>query len=486
MNRNILFKSMEAIDEDLLEKYAEKSPLQPFAAEHTERRSKMLKYVLAIAGFAAAGLIAAVGSRHFSRMGSLKEAAAIAETVRAEPDRTAATAGITIPPAEVRLAADDSGNSDMIGFFIFESRCYVYMDTIFPDPGLADRHLGTITGLIDEWTPEDGYVDFAGSVTGEFYSVKGYDPAFMLCQKYQSGDLVLYICNSGITLNKGSELYTDRLHLKENIKELQTESRDSWFYSRNERFRADKDSEAVARFLDALNEGTFISREDVPSENEWHMIFDERELEHFTFLMEDGTRVLLRLLEGGYVFYQGILDVCIQVPEDVMKEVLSLAGSGERIPTEELPAQSWRRTVEECREDPVFGKYVPDYIPEGIQAVSAAILYSIDPETAEETGTNSISIEYCDEENPHIYYSVQLWNSSDYGKNGYAGPLLQEDDLKDEALENAMVRVDAKGREKEYPWLDMAVVYEDKMVLLSARGLETADCLKVLESARPD
>ena len=36
--------------------------------------------------------------------------------------------GITIPPMEVALSKDAAAMSDMIGFFIYEGRCYVYYE----------------------------------------------------------------------------------------------------------------------------------------------------------------------------------------------------------------------------------------------------------------------------------------------------------------------------------------------------------------------
>ena len=443
----------------------------------------MFRYAWIIAG-AAAVLSAAVGLRSAVR-NVPENAAAIAQSGAAREEE-AVVKGVTIPPKNVELAPNSMGEADMVGFFIYEGRCYVYMDTIWPDPGLPERYLGTVTGLIDEWTPKDGYVDLAGSTTGDFYSVKGYDPSFMLCQKSGTGHVTLYICNSGITLDKGSDLYTERLHLKERIAELQAESRDSWFYGRNEKYRIDPDCEAVESFLNALNAGSFIPREDVPAKDEWHMIFDEREKEHLYFLLEDGTAVQLRLLEGGYVFYQGILDACIQVPEDTMEAVISLAHSGERIPEDELPRVSGQRTVEECRQDPVFGQYVPEYMPEGTGVTNAVIVNGLDRETARETGTEMIYMEYCDEENPHIYYSIQIFRLSGYEKNGYKGPLLKAEELTEEALKETISRTDARGNTREYPWLDIAVEYDDVMVLLSARGLEAGECLKILESARPE
>ena len=506
MNRNDLFKSMEAIDEELLARYADGPEQQtkstdgempragheehaaaagfrPAETKTEERSGKMLRTVLAAAGLAAAGLLIAAGVRYLAK-GSGQEALADRENSAAAQvvsDQQETPGGVVIPPREVSLARSEA---DMIAFFIYEGRCYVQTSHVYPDPGLPDRHLGTITGAIDEWTPKDGYVDFAGSITGDFYSVKGYDPEFLLCQKYNDGTVMLYVCDSGITLKKGADLYTDRLHLKGRFREVQGESRDSWFNSKNERFRADAQDSAVARFIDALNEGTFIPRDEVPSKDEWKMIFDEREKEHLYFEMDDGTEVQLRLLDGGYVFYQGILDACVQIPEDVMEDVIALIGEGEKVPEEELPKESYRRTVEECRQAPELGGYVPKYSPEGAQTTICQVFYQLDAETARETGTSSVYLEYCDREDIHVYYSVQVFRLSDYGENGYAGPLLAEEELTEEALQEAMTTKDRNGKTLEYPWLDIAVSFDDAGVLLSARGLDAAECLRILGSVR--
>ena len=60
--------------------------------------------------------------------------------------------------------------------------------------------MGTATGLIDEWTPKEGYVELAGSVSGDFYTVNGFDPTFLLCMKEDGDAIQLFVCNSGITL----------------------------------------------------------------------------------------------------------------------------------------------------------------------------------------------------------------------------------------------------------------------------------------------
>ena len=117
--------------------------------------------------------------------------------------------GVTIPPLNVTLSSN--AEMDMIGFFIYQGRCYVQYEWIYEDVDLIGEHLGTAIGSIDEWTPKDGYVELAGSVRGDFYSVKGFDPAFMLCMREADGAIATYVCNNGITLKTGRDLYEDCL-----------------------------------------------------------------------------------------------------------------------------------------------------------------------------------------------------------------------------------------------------------------------------------
>ena len=233
--------------------------------------------------------------------------------------------GVTIPPMNVTLSSKAA--ADMLAFFIYQGRCYVEYEWIYDHVDLSGEHLGTATGLIDEWTPKEGYVEFAGSVRGDFYSVKGFDPSFMLCMKQEDGSISTYICNAGITLKTGSDLYEERLHLSENYDVVQYETRVSWYNSVGEVYQLnDPQSETVTAFIEALNAAKFMPTADVPLEEGETSIYDDKEIYHLYFLMENGMTVHLRLFEGGYVSFQGLLDVCVQVPDaqfDAMVTLLS-------------------------------------------------------------------------------------------------------------------------------------------------------------------
>lgn len=253
----------------------------------------------------------------------------------ADPDENAADHtitvgedGVTIPPMEVTLSKSDGVEMDMMAFFIYQGRCYVengwYEDCL----DVVGEHLGTATGLIDEWTTKDGYVELAGSVGGDFYAVKGFDPTFMLCMTDGEGRVQTYVCNTGITLKYGSELYEDRLHLSEHYAAVEYETRQSWYYSEGEVHRLDYEA-AAADFVAALNGTEFLPWSDaVQALGEDRPSVYDREIYHLYFHMDNGLTVHLRLYEGGYVRYTGIMDVCVQVPQRNYDALLALLEAG--------------------------------------------------------------------------------------------------------------------------------------------------------------
>ena len=300
MNREDLFQSFNKIDEDILER------------SETSVKKKSTAWVKW--GAMAACLCLVVGGIVWgTKTLSPKE----------EPSGyVVSEEGITIPAMEVSLSKEAAAMSDMIGFFIYEGRCYVYYDNTGEAERLVGEYLGTATGMIDEWTPKDGYVDFAGSISGDFYSVKGYDPKFMLCMKETNGVVSTYICNNGITVKYGKELYEDRLHLSEKIAGVQFESRESWFYSKEELYELDKEEAYIREFIEKLDAGEFLLCQDVAAQEGWEHMVDS-EIYHMYFNMNDGTKIHLRLHEDGYVRFQGMWDLCVKIPEEYYEKLIS-------------------------------------------------------------------------------------------------------------------------------------------------------------------
>ena len=230
--------------------------------------------------------------------------------------------GVTIPKMQVSLSANSGAK--MIPFFIYQGRCYIHYETIYNGGDIASEYLGTATGLIDEWTSKDGYVELAGSVQGDFYSVKGYDPSFILGMRETDGTINTFIANTGITLKYGSELYEDKLHLTGNYTEVQYESHSSWDYSKGEIYKlSDGGSSVITSFIEELNAAEFMPW-DVVSAKEGQPAIEEKGLYHLYFKMNNGTTIHLRLYEGGYVRFQGILDIYVKVPDKSFNALLEI------------------------------------------------------------------------------------------------------------------------------------------------------------------
>lgn len=230
------------------------------------------------------------------------------------PASAAQTAkGITIPKAEVTLSQPDGVEMDMLAFFIYQGRCYLQYDRLEHGSDLVGEKVGTATGLIDEWTPAEGYVELAGSVSGDFYTVRGFDPAFLLCMKEEGDAVQLFVCNNGITLYQGSELFEDRLGLSDGLRSVTYEDEDSW-YDGKENLHTLDNLDAAKTLIAAMDEAKF----QLSDQAELYEEEDDglsKELYHMYCKLDNGVTVTLRLFQGGYVTFTGLPDACVQVPE---------------------------------------------------------------------------------------------------------------------------------------------------------------------------
>lgn len=238
---------------------------------------------------------------------------------------TVSEEGVYIPPTKVMLSKSDDAVHDMMGFFIYQGRCYVQYEWIYDEADFVGERLGTAEGMIDEWTPEEGYVELAGSVSGDFYSVKGFDPSFMLCMVHEDGAVELYINSNGLTLKTGADLFEERLHLSENYTDVTFETRESWYYSEGKISTIDGENvESIEAFIAAIDEAPFMRTEDIPLSEGQNNIYDDLEIYHVYFETESGIPIHLRLFEGGYVSFPGILGACVKVDEERFEAFVSL------------------------------------------------------------------------------------------------------------------------------------------------------------------
>lgn len=380
--------------------------------------------------------------------------------------------GVTIPKMNVLLSSKDQAGADMIGFFIYQGRCYVQYEWIYNDVHFIGKRLGTATGLIDEWTQADGYVDFAGSVDGDFYVVEGISPEFMLCMRFDNGAVCTYINDNGITLKTGTDLFEDRLHVSETYTGLTYQNHGAW-KSGDEEYFILKESygQEVLLFLEALNQASFMPREDAPYGY-------NQVLYHIDLALENGMNVKLRLFPDGYVYFDGIGSVFLKMETEAFERFVALLDTGEAgIQAQKIDSST---TYDDCLSDVTLGGYIPRFIPDGMQVSFSGIYYHIDRECAEVGNAERIYIEFFDVSDVKRYYSVAVLDADD---NGGPGCIIYEAEsftLEDAA--RSLQTLDSQGNALERPRLELGVRVGNIIVILSAKGLDAEEGYSILSS----
>lgn len=232
--------------------------------------------------------------------------------------------GVTIPPVEWKPS---EGVADMMGLFVYQGRVYREYEWLDEDVDFVGEYLGTVNGTIDEWTKQDDYVEWAGTVSGDVYTVEGMNPNFMLCMKWEDGSVQTYINNNGLILKTGADLFETRLNLTGNYEEVKCQTASDWFRGeKNDILLGEAYDGVVAEFVSALNEAPFMRIADIPLAEGQDSVYD-REQYHVFFRMNNGITVHLRLMEGGYVWFQGLQGVCVQVEDAAFEALMKAAGS---------------------------------------------------------------------------------------------------------------------------------------------------------------
>ena len=229
--------------------------------------------------------------------------------------------GVTIPMAEVYLATPKDGQFDMAGLFIYNGKVYRQFDWV-QNTKLAGRYVCTVTGLIDEWTPQDGYVELAGTITGDMHAVKGYDPSYLLCEVFDD-EIILYLNNSGLTLYNGEDWYGDVFRLRGNVKRVTCKTQPAYSNSVDKEGEFGKEHrQLLSRLIDALYEAPFLYSEDAPLENK-ESGMNVNLLYRMKVELDDGVTLSLRLHRDGYVVCEGIGSVCVKLDETIYEELIS-------------------------------------------------------------------------------------------------------------------------------------------------------------------
>ena len=226
----------------------------------------------------------------------------------------------------VNLKRTDGIEEDMLGFFILNGRSYIQYEFHQEYEGkradFVGDYVGYITGTIDEWTENDGYVEGAGTYTGNVYEVKGVSPDFMLCMVWENGWIETFINNNDITLYKGSDLVDDWLDLRDNYEGIALETIINSQFAYEVLDLTEEEKDAFDRFLDAFAEGDYAYVKE-KMEHPFGGDFDTPDMMDFYYVKKNGVRLRFRTLGDGYVSFPWI-DACVKIDQDIYDEVVNV------------------------------------------------------------------------------------------------------------------------------------------------------------------
>ena len=316
---------------DLLDAVGGAEDTDILQAQKTKRKYRWIPWA------AAACLLLAVGVgvllRHSVPLPP-QDAAAPAETTQTMPKP-----GVWIPPIELPKP-EEAAMADMIALVVVDGKLYTEGETYYDDEAarietLLGEKLGDATGTIDCFSDDSEYEKpFASTLAGEVFTVQGYDPAFRVAVRNvnSEGSLSVWFmdCLNGISLSAGSDLFEDRLQLRDRVTSIQWQSHGDWDWNLGGMQDAQLSQEMWSAFLDAVDAGEFVYTwqpgvsfyGDHPNSS----IYDTPNQAHLFLTMSDGTRVELRLIEGGYVGYAPLGWYFVRIPGEAFDAVYAACG----------------------------------------------------------------------------------------------------------------------------------------------------------------
>lgn len=185
----------------------------------------------------------------------------------------------------------------------------IYMDMIYfkygeADAAALDSYMGTTSGTIDEYERSNGigYANFSGTAAvGDVYGVKNCNTSdFLGIKRGNKADI--YFHNNGIALRCGSDLICHMLKMYDySNKEYCYNGTTCWHCTSDS---TTLNTDELIKFLDTVSEAEFEYFDDTSA---------GALIEKIQFTMENGIKYEFELYEGGFVRFDGLKSVCLNV-----------------------------------------------------------------------------------------------------------------------------------------------------------------------------
>lgn len=412
MNGNEIMDALEGVDEKLISR-----------AENSRGRSP-LPYII---GACAAALVFAGAMLLLFRPVKPEAEAALTEpSETAEHEDKEAAVNTPAPVSE-----DSEGSYIIIASY--KGRLYEAQGCALYELGVEDEFISNKAVSPKHWREPDESVEFLADFAGEYYTVKGVDPRFMICAKgadrhgINGEDSLILINTCGECFENGRDLIENALHVSETDLTLTFESFDSWNNSKHEIFELDPaHREAAAEFVSALDESEWAP---------FDSIYNLPRLWHINFKLNCGIGVDMMICRGGRVWVTGMNDRVLNVGEEAAEKLMRLLGDPQNsVFVGRFPGAEY--SLAELRAIPELGAFVPD-APEGFHYMGSTVGHDTDPDGGcaeisfvevsfdSDSGYRGITVYTADEE--HIKLVDRYYNKLVYEPGEVTEERLLED-----------------------------------------------------------
>lgn len=215
---------------------------------------------------------------------------------------------------------------DMAPTIIYNKYSYTYEGMIkcanSKQDSLIGDYLGTASGSLSE---KDETKNLLAScvVTGDVYSVKGYNKEFRICVfDEESSSLLFYENLNTDKLTIGKDLYGE-LHLKNNYSCLSYQLHNDYMSTKNNYEPCTTLTQTdIDTFIDALYTSPFVT---LTADEEIQKLpdFDTQgvKIGHLYFKMNDETTVEITLYENGYILYKNMCRTYVFIDNAIFDKV---------------------------------------------------------------------------------------------------------------------------------------------------------------------
>lgn len=395
MNGKKLFELIGSIDENLLEQ-----------APAEKKRASLFRFALPAAACIALAVFAGVLL--------IKNKPWNAAKPKGDPSAANATDASAQPTALIQTAVPSGleGDACWISFFKHNGAIYTCQNVLRPDADCVGDYLGESRCTADLKKKNEDYTELTGSFAGPVYTVDGVDPRLLLCSRQENGTVMLFVNRTDTADYRfGSDILEDRLHLSENAAELTLQAGNA---DSDRFFRAGTVHESAVRELIGLLDGgeVFIRSGDEILPCRATLFFKAKNGFLIDLRVYDGFVSLCRHSTNGRDM------ISIRADNERLSEFINLL-MAEGTPTQD-PCFAGT-TLDDCRADGRFGKYVPAAVPKGYTLVYASIIRDLNVQQGTVSGTERIVYEIRDAAGHYIHVDIDPG-----AENGHTEPTLED------------------------------------------------------------